>query len=953
MLNFHFRSSFSREDADVILQGGPKNIRIGYNWKKPTKDEKGKATISLPLREQGWFKIAKGGKRGRKPVPVSREEFTLVTYNLKKMLIRAKFHTDQIEGGLHQVDMEHANKSVITGKRMSGTEMCDCPPGYAGLSCELCASGYRRLNNTLVNGVCLKCDCNNHAPACDPFTGKCLVCLDHTTGEKCDKCQFGFYGDPTQGQADDCKPCACPLLEESNNFSPSCVASQAATGGYVCTQCPRGYTGDRCDRCAEGFFGSPSTLGGRCVPCDCGPGVNTSIAGWCDHETGLCTRCRGTINDDCKTCPPRHVLTDVGCKVCEDKCIDMLLDDMENLGLRANEANITGIKDLARIRLTYMGTRINQTRYGVTQYQILIGGGQHVMHNVTYNFDLETLADILYLKATDIEAKAIVGNVNAVQVSIDAEEVLDFIHDLLEELNRIIDVLRRYGLDMQGPGYVATDRMLHEAERILRELLHRNFLANVDGAERELRKATHLLDRVRQLVASPAVNNKLRERLERLRRLLSDVINVVQGKIQKPTQTTLRLVQEGRDMYVFVVAAIDNSTAYARAANGSLAEARRLLEIAKTALIESAVQFGIVPRIREELDNATKNLEIRRSILARLNPEYTEKYVKPCVSHIGDLQRRLDHLIGLFNATREVSQYPLQAATVYQKIVDALTDAETAANRASEAADRAYSRAYPGTDDALTLQAKKAKERSYQLLEEARDLRDKKVPDLERDLAKKRYHLDTLSEDLLNSERNLDLINRALDGLPRGLGKTLKEADVYLRGLLEGLIDVHANIDYIDQRLQDELLPTLDRLRAGSASGLENLTKIIEKARSDIRAASRYASNAEEINDRINRLRGDMELDLKELKDRILLARQKASSIKVSLGADPTGVCVRSFRPEVEPSTTNSITLNYAIKDEARDALLFFISSASTDDFMAVEVSFSELLTLEFMKTRR
>lgn len=96
-------------------------------------------------------------------------------------------------------------------------------------------------------------------------------------------------------------------------------------------------------------------------------------------------------------------------------------------------------------------------------------------------------------------------------------------------------------------------------------------------------------------------------------------------------------------------------------------------------------------------------------------------------------------------------------------------------------------------------------------------------------MAKKRYLLDQVAEDLTNSERNVDLINRALDGLSRGLGKNLKDTDVYLRGLLEGLRDVHGSIDYIDQRLQDELLPTLDRLRAGSASGLENITKIIEK----------------------------------------------------------------------------------------------------------------------------
>jgi len=927
-------SGWFTEDADVILQGGPKNIRIGYNWKRPTREEEGKTVITLPLREQEWFIVDGSGKRE----PVSREDFTLVTYNLKRMLIRAKFHTDQIEGGLHTVEMDLANATSTSLKIAKGTEQCDCPEGYGGLSCELCAPGYRRVNNTLVNGKCEKCDCNNHSPSCDPYTGKCTVCLHHTTGEKCERCEYGYYGDPTKGTPDDCKRCACPLLEPSNNFSPSCYASESALGGYICDQCPKGYTGDHCERCAEGYFGDPTVLGQFCQPCDCGPGTNTSIPGWCDHKTGQCLRCKGTIDKQCKKCPPRQVLTDIGCVPCDDPCVDMILDDIDAFGIAANEANLTGIKDLPKIRLRWMQSRINKTAYELMEYQHLIANGQRVLQNVTLNFDLEALADILYLKAKDLETRGYTVNNNAVQVGVDAEELLDIIHALLDELNRVIDALRRYGLD-GGGGHVMTDRILLEGERILRELKGRNFLPNMDGTERELRKAKHLLERVKKLVEYPGTSHGVQERLDRLRRLLSDFINIVQEKIQAPTSQALALVSESRGLYDFVVSSVENSTKLAASANGSLAEARRLLEIAKSALIESAVQFGLVPRIRDELDNATHEVEIRRSILARLNPKYTDMYVKPCVSHVEELKRRLEHLVGLFNATREVSAYPMQAATVYQKIVMALTAAETAAKRALDAGERAYHEAYPGTDDALVKKAADAKALSYRLLEEARVLRNKQVPELERDLAKKRFALESLREEISNGDRNLQLINRALDQLPQGLSRTLKESDTFLRQMLEGLSDTHSRIDFIDQKMRQELMPKLDRLNEGSASGLENLTRIIERARQDIRGASRHASNSESIVERINKLHKQTSLNLKELKDRILLARQKASSIKVSLGVDyPRQECVRSFKPDIQPSTSNTISLNYAIKDDARDALLFFISSASTDDFMAVEM---------------
>lgn len=168
------------------------------------------------------------------------------------------------------------------------------------------------------------------------------------------------------------------------------------------------------------------------------------------------------------------------------------------------------------------------------KYQTLIGNGQRVMENFTLNFDLEALADILYLKGKDLETQGISVNAGAVGVGLEAEELLDLIHDLLDELNRIIDSLRKFGLDLTGPGYQAIDRLLYEAERILRELSARTFLPAVDGAQRELRKAKNLLERVKSLVTSPKISNDLRERLERLRRILSDTINIVQTKVTVP-----------------------------------------------------------------------------------------------------------------------------------------------------------------------------------------------------------------------------------------------------------------------------------------------------------------------------------------------------------------------------------------------------------------------------------
>lgn len=136
-------SGYFTEDSDVILEGGPSNLRVGHNWKKYDTHEGDKAIITLPLREQEWFILDSEGRNVR---PATREEYTLVLHDLKRMLIRAKFHTDQIEGAIYQVELEKASKDSKSLKKQEGAEMCNCPEGYTGLSCSECAPGYRRVS---------------------------------------------------------------------------------------------------------------------------------------------------------------------------------------------------------------------------------------------------------------------------------------------------------------------------------------------------------------------------------------------------------------------------------------------------------------------------------------------------------------------------------------------------------------------------------------------------------------------------------------------------------------------------------------------------------------------------------------------------------------------------------------------------------------------------------------
>lgn len=61
------------------------------------------------------------------------------------------------------------------------TGQCECIPGAYGRQCDRCLPGHWGFPN------CRPCACNGHAEQCDPRTGQCLDCRDHTTGHSCER----------------------------------------------------------------------------------------------------------------------------------------------------------------------------------------------------------------------------------------------------------------------------------------------------------------------------------------------------------------------------------------------------------------------------------------------------------------------------------------------------------------------------------------------------------------------------------------------------------------------------------------------------------------------------------------------------------------------------------------------------------------------------------------------
>ncbi|KAK3888300.1 hypothetical protein Pcinc_007633, partial [Petrolisthes cinctipes] len=294
---------------DVIIEGAGYRIAYGDNIYRRGKS----AVLEIPFYEHDWFHFPKDlsdirtstKRREYKGRKVTRREMMEIMSSLETLMIRARYHTVQIEGVLHSVVLEYGAEgraTLVTG----AVERCSCPPGYSGLSCESCERGYRRANNTVYGGGCLPCDCNGHVDTCDPFTGACGECLHNTMGEHCERCVAGYFGDPTSGDPNACQPCECPLPLGSNHFTPRCVPDYDIGGSYRC-KCRVGYEGPKCERCADGYFGNPFVPGNYCQPCECNGNVDPRVAGTCDRQTGECLRCIGnTAGWHCDRCKENY-----------------------------------------------------------------------------------------------------------------------------------------------------------------------------------------------------------------------------------------------------------------------------------------------------------------------------------------------------------------------------------------------------------------------------------------------------------------------------------------------------------------------------------------------------------------------------------------------------------------------------------------------------------------------
>jgi len=201
-----------------------------------------------------------------------------------------------------------------------GTAACTCNPGYAGTTCETCATNYQDNDH---DGTCsLTCAavstlsvCSGHGTCSDASGSFTCTCLTGYTGAACNACASGYQDRDGDGSC--LANCATAALSCSGHAS--CVDT---SGAAICS-CAAGYTGSACKSCASGYQDNDGngsctanceTVALSCVPnSGCTDASGTAMCACNVGYTGVsCTKCttgyqdndnNGTCTQDCTAAP--------------------------------------------------------------------------------------------------------------------------------------------------------------------------------------------------------------------------------------------------------------------------------------------------------------------------------------------------------------------------------------------------------------------------------------------------------------------------------------------------------------------------------------------------------------------------------------------------------------------------------------------------------------------------
>ncbi|KAB5579059.1 hypothetical protein PHYPO_G00190370 [Pangasianodon hypophthalmus] len=703
-------------------------------------------------------------------------------------------------------------------------------------------------------GRCVSCACNGHSEDCDESTGRCLNCQDNTAGDHCERCKDGYYGNAALGT---CAICPCPLRLESNNFAVGC----SDVSGRIRCQCKPGYAGEKCERCAPGYFGRPEEYGGRCQPCNCNGNS-------CSPTTGVCNY----IQDPKDTNPAEE------CTEC-DSCAQTLLNELELLDVELErlkaQLDTVNSSSEAYQRLKELEKAITEVKNMVITYTADV---EKLRPKVTeLEQDVRTLTlDINKLKQEaekrSDEAEKVVKNVEKTHQK--ATDLNSQVLDILKKIQELLKQLSNPSLDGTLPSGDA-DKLLKEAERLVRVMQERSFKPQKDAAEKELDEAKKLLDYIKNNCTKQFNQNQ--EAANRIRSLLKDYEDKLK-ELEKALKEANETVKKANEQNTHNAQTLNDQLKRINTlekeknnVENDIAMAKQQLKDVEDLLKMLSDSKKEYEELAAELDGAKTKLTNRVNSISQTAA--LQGLVKDAEDHaalLNKLANELQQAIQNSSGRADVKD-ALAAVDAYRNITEAIKAAEEAAKKAKEAADKALNDATRGD---ISKRAKDLKDQGTSLHKDAKQA-EKDLKELTNDLKEHQQRLDDAQKKKTQLEKDLRDINNDLNDIQRDdiatmidiAKRTAQAANASASDTMNKLQDINAEINAIkaqnasgspDQaninRILDDVDMAVKNLSNSIPSLLDKFTQV-EKLSSEIDPNNNISYNIMHIKELIEQAR--------------------------------------------------------------------------------------------------
>nr|CAH7745361.1 unnamed protein product [Callosobruchus chinensis] len=239
-----YASDFTYKVQWVVMRGdtsgeptiGPNIVIAGNNGLKIAQGydiyTSSKMTFHIKMNEKGWYFLEEEAKlptaqNSFEIRPVSRQDFLSILSDIKYVLLRSTFHTDQIEALLEEAKWEVG----VEEEGYSSVEKCSCPSDAPVHWKAKKTTSVRAANWTFSTKATAAIGATFALSALRDTQGTTAKCW------KCEKCKPEHYGDPAQLN---CKACECDSIGS---------ASKQCDNNTGQCECKEKFTGRTCDKC--------------------------------------------------------------------------------------------------------------------------------------------------------------------------------------------------------------------------------------------------------------------------------------------------------------------------------------------------------------------------------------------------------------------------------------------------------------------------------------------------------------------------------------------------------------------------------------------------------------------------------------------------------------------------------------------------------------------------------